>query len=78
VIFSSTSSNTSMSPKTVTVNCGGGTNRLLGGGAFVSNPGNAVALTASYPASTTSWTASAFETKNYGSSWSITAYALCA
>jgi hypothetical protein len=76
VIRSATSASNSNSTRTVTVSCNAG-EKVLGGGAYVTNPQNAVALTASYPASATSWTAEAVETDSAGGNWSITAYAIC-
>jgi hypothetical protein len=76
-IRTATSASDSTTTKGVTVTCNAG-EKVLGGGALITNAGAAVSLEASYPDSTTSWTATASEHDPYGSSWSVTAYAICA
>jgi hypothetical protein len=73
-VASGTNSNTN---RNVTVDCGGSTSRVLGGGALVTNGNSTVAITASYPASDTSWSASASEVDALAASWTLTAFVIC-
>jgi hypothetical protein len=76
-IRNATSASNSTSTRTITASCNGGES-VIGGGGLVTNPGASVSMTSSYPASASTWTVDAVETDNYGSNWSITAYAICA
>jgi len=73
-IVSNTSASSS-SAKSITATCAGG--RKVVGGGFLSNNAN-VGAQASYASSATVWTVDAVEFENTGTSWTITAYALCA
>jgi hypothetical protein len=77
-IVSVASATDSSTPKSVTVTCPGA-KRVIGGGARAIGTGAAeVAVSESYPASANQWTALAREINAVGSSWSVSAYALCA
>jgi hypothetical protein len=56
--------------------------RAIGGGASVTNGGSVVVLTASRPimsgGNPLGWFARAAETQGYPTSWTVTAYAICA
>ncbi len=61
--------------KSITATCTGG--RKVVGGGFSANNSN-VGAQASYASSATVWTVDAVEFSNVVSTWTITAYALCA
>jgi hypothetical protein len=68
----------SSTPKSVTATCPGA-KRVVGGGARATGTGaTEVAVSEAYPASANQWTALAREINAVGSSWLLTAYALCA
>lgn len=68
----------SSTTKSVTATCPA-TKRVIGGGARVTGTGaTEVAVSESYPATANQWTALAREINAVGSSWTLTAYALCA
>jgi hypothetical protein len=77
-IFSNASASNSTSSKTITATCGGVTTQVLGGGFVISGGGSDVVPIVSYPASNTTWTVTALENDNTGSSWAVTAYVICA
>jgi len=75
IVTNSTASN-STSPKSVTATCGAG-DVVLGGGARMSG-GTFVAVTATYPDTTTSFTATAVAIAPDLANWDLSAYAICA
>jgi hypothetical protein len=77
-VVSSTSSSSS-SNKTVTVTCPTG-KVVLGGGALLPSGGYEAYLVVynSYPSATNAWTVQVVEGDSLSSSWSFTAYAVCA
>jgi hypothetical protein len=77
-IVSSASSADSSSPKGVTVSCPAG-KKVLGGGARVTGSGAAeVGVVEEYPVSPTQWATLAREQDPTGSTWTLTALAICA
>jgi hypothetical protein len=70
-----TSASTS-ADKSVTAPCTG-TKKLLGGGASLNINNKTVSITQSYPSTDSAWTAQALEIATEGSSWTVTAWAIC-
>jgi hypothetical protein len=74
---SASSASDSNSPKTASISCTNG-KKLLGGGAVITGVTDGkVVIIASYPYLNNQWDATAVEASNTGSSWAITAYAIC-
>lgn len=78
VTIVSQASATDSNNKTVTATCAGG-RKVVGGGYVLAGAGvNNVVAQSNYPSSSTVWTVAAVEVSNTNSTWSVTAYALCA
>ena len=75
-IVSLASASDSKSPKSISASCS--TGKMIGGGANITANSSVVALTASFPAGANLWTATARETAATNTSWSVSAYVLCA
>jgi hypothetical protein len=67
----------SLPVKQVNASCPAG-KTLIGGGAHIWNAGSDVALDESYPATDTTWRATAYEVIATGANWHLEAYAICA
>ena len=73
----SATSASSSSDKSVTVTCTG-SKKILGGGGTLSISNGKVVVSQSYPSADNEWTAKAVEVSGESSSWTVTAYAMCA
>ena len=78
VTLSGTTSGSNTSNKTATATCSGGTPRVLGGGFVVLPSSVAVYATASYPSSPSAWSVTVNNGVLNGTSWNLTAWAICA
>ncbi len=78
VTLAGTVSGSNTNNKTASVTCSGATPRVLGGGYVVLPSTVSVYPTASYPSSSTTWTVTVTNGVINSTSWSLTAWALCA
>ena len=78
VTLAGTVSGSNTSNKTASATCGGATPRVLGGGYVVLPSTVSVYPTSSYPSSSTTWTVTVANGVINSTSWSLTAWALCA
>ena len=80
--MTATSVNDSSSSKTVTATCTNPGTKVLGGGVNVTTPVSSdlqkLAVVASYPFSTTVWSATVVESSNLNANWVMTVYVICA
>jgi hypothetical protein len=76
-IVQDTSTSSSSSSRSATVTCPAG-KRLIGGGAELVGATGSLALDESYPNTTVTWIARAYEVVPTGDNWSLVAYGICA
>jgi hypothetical protein len=72
--------NDSSNSKTVTATCTNPGTKVLGGGVNTAAAAAdllKLAVVASYPSSTTAWTATVVESQNVNANWTITVYVIC-
>lgn len=74
-VVTNTTATDSSTPKSVTATCPSGKVAISGGARL--NTGAPVAVQADYPGSSTAWVAVAREMSATGSSWALSAYAVC-